>query len=135
METFHDDQHGERRGKNKITILSAEGLRIAHFGDLGCPLTLEQTRLLQGLDAIMIPVGGHYTIDASMAKRICDTIHPTVIIPMHFKGKNFGFSVLAEVEEFTKLFDSNMIHRYDVNEINIHSRAKQEIALLMCPIQ
>ena len=58
LHTFHDPEQGALRGLNIIRILSAEGLRVAHLGDLGCDLTPEQTERLTGLDALMIPVGG-----------------------------------------------------------------------------
>lgn len=134
LPTFHDDHHGERRGKNNITILSAEGIRVAHFGDLGCPLTKEQVDVLRGVDAVMIPVGGHYTIDAITAKAICDQIHPRIIIPMHYKGTNFGFPVLAGVEEFTKLFDSHQIYSHPTNQLELSPVMPKQVALLRCPI-
>ena len=58
IHTWHDDQQGAQRGPNTIHIFQAEGLRVAHLGDLGCDLTPEQTERLTGLDALMIPVGG-----------------------------------------------------------------------------
>ena len=41
---------------------------MAHLGDLGCELEPEQLEALKGLDALMIPVGGFYTIDAKQAR-------------------------------------------------------------------
>ena len=58
IHTFHDDQNGALRGENRIHILEADGLRIAHLGDLGCTPEPGQMELLKDLDAIMIPVGG-----------------------------------------------------------------------------
>ena len=34
---FHDDKGGSLRGENLIRVIEAEGLRIAHLGDLGRP--------------------------------------------------------------------------------------------------
>ncbi len=130
IESFHDNQKGTRRGRNKITILSAEDIRIAHLGDLGTRLTDEQYEEMGQLDAIMIPVGGYYTIDARQAKKICDKLNPTVIIPMHYKGKNFGFKVLAEVKDFIKLYDKNIVIKYDVNTIEITKETPKQVAVL-----
>ena len=33
--TFHDDQNGSFRGENIVRVFSAEGLTVAHLGDLG----------------------------------------------------------------------------------------------------
>ena len=58
ISTFHDPEGGALRGPDTIHILSAEGMRLAHLGDLGCIPTLEQRDRLRGLDVLLIPVGG-----------------------------------------------------------------------------
>ena len=35
IDTWHDEVHGKKRGPNTIHILEAEGIRVAHMGDLG----------------------------------------------------------------------------------------------------
>ena len=56
----------------------------------------------------MIPVGGHYTIDASQAADLVRKIAPAHVIPMHYRGDGnaFGFDVIGTVKEFTDLMDS-----------------------------
>ena len=109
--TFHDPLKGVLRGRNTIFILSANGKRIAHFGDLGCKLPADQLAQLKNLDVAMIPVGGHYTIDASQAADLVRKISPAHVIPMHYRGDGgdggtFGFDVIGTVHEFTDLMDS-----------------------------
>ena len=68
IQTFHDDQNGSLRGENRIHILeqTVSGSPIwATWGVLWSPAQME---LLKDLDAIMIPVGGYYTIDAAQAR-------------------------------------------------------------------
>lgn len=60
--TFHDPEGGKLRGTNTIHLLEVGKLRVAHFGDLGCPLTPLQRADLLNLDVAMVPVGGYYTI-------------------------------------------------------------------------
>ena len=74
LATWHDEVQGAKRGPNTMRIFSAEGLRVAHLGDLGCGLTPEQAEALSGLDALLIPVGGFYTIDAGQAKAVVDQL-------------------------------------------------------------
>ena len=57
LETYHDIMRGRLRGMNTVRIFAAEGMRVAHLGDLGAKPTPEQMQQLQGLDAMMIPVG------------------------------------------------------------------------------
>ena len=68
--TFHDPEGGRLRGENTIHLLEVGKLRVAHFGDLGCPLSPAQKAELQGLDAAMVPVGGFYTIGPQEAKAL-----------------------------------------------------------------
>ena len=103
IETFHDDACGAKRGKNRIYIISGKDSRIAHMGDLGCiPGDMDR---LRDLDAIMIPVGGFYTIDGKTAASIIKDLKPRIAIPMHFRSSSFGFDVLSTEEDFTSCFD------------------------------
>lgn len=83
--TYHDAEGGAKRGKNAIFVLEADGLRLAHLGDLGHPLTQEQATALGKLDVLMVPVGGFYTIDAAEATQLATQLSPKVVVPMHYK--------------------------------------------------
>ena len=82
---YHDNQQGAQRGRNTIFILEVDGLRIAHFGDLGHVLTPEIIQAMGAVDVVLIPVGGYYTIDATEATQVVGQLNPLVVIPMHYK--------------------------------------------------
>lgn len=103
LSCYHDDANGSLRGNNTITVLSCEGKRIAHFGDLGHDLDESLRNELMNLDAIMIPTGGHYTIGPKEAIKIIKDINPKHIIPMHYKDGNKGLEVIKELDEFLSL--------------------------------
>ena len=103
LPSFHDDRGGTLRGDNTISLVEAEGLRVAHMGDIGCQLTAEQIEALGRVDVMLIPVGGHYTVDAAEAWEIVQAAKPGVVIPMHYRGKGFGFPVIGRVEPFLNL--------------------------------
>lgn len=102
--SWHDDQQGALRGPNTIHVISCDNCRIAHLGDLGCALNEEQKAKLQNLDVLMIPVGGHFTIDAAQAAEIAKELAPKCVIPMHYRGEDFGYEVLGTVDQFTRNF-------------------------------
>ena len=114
---FHDDKLGVLRGKNTIHILSAEGLRIAHLGDLGHMLSGKKLEALRGLDALLIPVGGHYTIDAAAAKKLVDELKPRVVLPMHYRLGGMGYDVIAELDAYTSLCHDVKYYEGDTLEL------------------
>ena len=104
--SFHDDTGGSKRGPNVMYLIEAEGLRVAHLGDLGHQPDEAQLRALGRVDVLMLPVGGFFTIDAAGAKQVCDALKPAVILPMHYRTKyNAGWPI-APVDDFLRLFDT-----------------------------
>lgn len=108
--TFHDPEQGNLRGGNTIHIVTLGGKRIAHCGDLGHALSKEQAARLQNLDLLLIPVGGHYTIDADTAAGIVRLTKPDVVVPMHYRDGDAGFDVISTVQPFLDHFDSVVQH-------------------------
>lgn len=100
--SFHDESRGHERGKNTIFVLEADGLRVAHLGDLGHPLTAEDARAVGPVDVLFAPVGGHFTIGPEDAKRAAERLGARVVIPMHYKTDVLGFPI-RPVEDFLKL--------------------------------
>ena len=103
IDSFHDDKEGAQRGKNRITVLSAEGKKVAHLGDIGHMLSIKDGERLKDLDCIMIPVGGFYTINAEQAVRIVRHLRPKAIVPMHYKDGRTGLEAIGTVEDFLEL--------------------------------
>jgi len=85
IQTFHDDKEGKDRGGNTIYSIDIEGINIVHLGDLGHQLDEKAVSKLGVVDVLIIPVGGHFTIDSFEASKIISTLEPKIVIPMHFK--------------------------------------------------
>ena len=117
IETYHDECHGAKRGKNRITIISDGNTRLAHFGDLGCDIEreLEEEELskLRNLDVALIPIGGKYTIDGAGAVALMNAIEPKMVIPMHFRSDKHGFGLddIATGRSFTAFLPSVIEHK------------------------
>ena len=108
---FHDDAGGSKRGETLLFLIEAEGLRIAHLGDLGCGLNAEQLTILNAPDVLMIPVGGYYTIDAKQAKETARQLGARIILPMHYKTEYNRDWPIADVEAFLSQYDPSVICR------------------------
>ena len=128
IDSWHDDKNGAKRGPNTIHILSDGQCRVAHLGDLGCDLTPEQKEKLRNLTALLVPVGGFFTINAAQAKKLAEEIAPTVVIPMHYRGKGFGYPVIGKVDKFTKLCDD--VVAYPGSELELTPQTGRQTAVL-----
>lgn len=125
--TKHDEQDGALRGDNTIHVLEADGIRVAHLGDLGHMLTNEQIAAIGRVDALMIPVGGHYTIDAKTAKAVVDALRPRVTLPMHYRSDAFGYDVIGTLDEYLRLVTDAVRHDTDAIEIGANTPAQTAI--------
>lgn len=99
VETYHDASRGAERGKNTVFIMSVDGLRIAHMGDLGHVLTSDQAAEIGAVDIALIPVGGFFTIDAAGATKVAEQIEAKIVIPMHYRTDKCAFPI-ATVDDF-----------------------------------
>ena len=97
---FHDDKEGEERGKITMFAFEVDGIKIAHLSDIGCELSGPQLDCLDGVDILMLPVGGFYTIDAKKAIKVISQIEPKIVIPMHYSNTTEVSDNLAPVSEF-----------------------------------
>ena len=61
-----------------------DGLRLAHLGDLGHPLSSEQIAELKGTDILFVPAGGGNPQDFQDIIALCHQLQPRLVIPMHF---------------------------------------------------
>ncbi len=119
LATFHDEKGGALRGENTVHILRAEGMTVVHCGDLGHFPTDAQLAAMANADAMLIPVGGYYTIDAATAKRVCDAAKPRVIVPMHYRHGDYGLRPVGVLNEFLKLYPIEQIHYETSNRFTL----------------
>lgn len=124
----HDDAGGSLRGMNEITILSAGGMRIAHFGDIGCMPDPDTIKKLCGLDLVLIPVGGYYTMEPEDVLKLLDLINPKVVIPMHYRTDSYGYEVLHYLDDF--IAERDVVIEYDSNSFTLIPDTPAQTAVL-----
>ena len=132
VETFHDGQGGALRGNNTIHILSAGGVTVAHMGDLGHQLSPEQVQAIGPLDAVLIPVGGFYTIDAAGAKAVCEALNPTCVVPMHYHHAPYGLPVVGGVEDFLALWPESEVRRLEGPSLEVDKTGRGVLVPKFC---
>ena len=103
ISTFHDASKGDKRGKNTVYVIHIDDIKVAHLGDLGHTLSDKQLEELDGVDVLLCPVGGVYSLDSKTASQVINSIQPSYVIPMHYKTKEHGqkvFGKLATLADF-----------------------------------
>lgn len=129
LDSFHDERKGRLRGTNKIHIISDGSVTLAHCGDLGHRPGKAVLEKLRGLDALLLPVGGYYTIDAKTAHKLAETLGCRVVIPMHYRLEGrFGYDEIGTLDQFTALRKDVVI--YDGNELELSPESAKQTAVL-----
>ncbi len=105
--TYHDTEHGSKRGNNNVFVLELDGINICHLGDLGHILTPEQVLEIGKVDVLCVPVGGFYTIDPKEALQVVEQLQPGFVLPMHYKFNAQIKLPIAPVDEFVQLFTTH----------------------------
>ncbi|MCL2142930.1 MAG: MBL fold metallo-hydrolase [Methanomassiliicoccaceae archaeon] len=83
--TDHDEAGGSKRGKNVMYLMEADGITICHCGDLGNIPDDDVVEKIKGVDILMVPVGGVYTMENRSVVKFIDMVGPRVIVPMHYR--------------------------------------------------
>ena len=126
----HDEKGGTLRGPNKVHVLRAAGMTVVHLGDLGHSLHEEQAASLRRCDALLIPVGGTYTVDGDTAAQIVRDLQPRVVIPMHYRSETFGFDNIDTVDTFLSHFPAESVQRMAENFLELAADAPAQVAVL-----
>ena len=130
MEVWHDTVCGIMRGACLIHLIEADGIRVAHMGDVGAPLTGEQAGRLYDLDAMMITAGSCTALPSQEVFRLTEELMPRVIIPMHYRDGNRGPRRLEHVEELTKHYPPSMVQYCNTDRITVTADMEPQIAVL-----
>lgn len=131
VECPHDHHKGLFRGMNTIRVFHFGDLRVVHMGDVGCPLPEESLRPLRGCDLLLIPVGGHFTINGAEAYGLWQEISPRAVVPMHYfdKAASRGYGVLSGPEVFLSNFTEETIRRLEDNSFILTSDAPSGVVV------
>ena len=80
---------------------------------------------LTGLDILLIPVGGYYTIDAQSAAALCHRVQPRMIIPMHYRTQANADWPIAPVEDFLSAMDAQDAPRMPLLRVTAKDLSEQ----------
>lgn len=85
---------------NAMYLLTLDGVRVCHMGDIGRPLTEAQLALLRGrVDVLLALAGGGQTIPLLDLDVALDGIRPRLVVPMHYRTPRIRYS-LGPLDDF-----------------------------------
>lgn len=129
--TYHDTKAGSEQGVNIVYLLESEGIRIAHLGDLGHLLSDSQIQEIDGVDILMIPVGGQHSLSGKDAVRTIKQIEPKVVIPMHYKVPGIKVE-LNDLDSFCKemgICATEPLPKLSVKKANLEGKEMEVVVL------
>lgn len=103
---------------NGMYRFTLEGIRLAHMGDVGNPLTEEQLDALTGVDVLFVLAGGPPTLELDDLREAIDIIHPRIIIPMHYHLPGTKVKMLP-ISELASRFSNDEIIWMDSSEFDL----------------
>lgn len=99
---LHPSGHPDR---NAMYAFRLDGMRVAHMGDVGNPLSGRQTEFLRGTDVLLALAGGFPTIALDDLAATIREVRPRLVIPMHFRTLSYAPRNTLWIASFLDLFE------------------------------
>ncbi len=111
IEAAEWDHHPEHEvpGQNGMYRWEMEGIRFAHMGDVGNPLTEAQQDFFAETDVLFALAGGYLTILLPDLMEMIGHAKPKLIIPMHFRTLTYKPRNTMWIESFLGYFDDEAV--------------------------
>lgn len=102
-EWIHHPEH-DVPGQNGMYRFELDGLKIAHMGDVGNPLTDTQIEFFRDIDVLLALAGGYLTIELPDLMHMIHRVTPKLVIPMHFRTLTYRPRNTLWIESFLSHF-------------------------------
>ncbi|MEM1237144.1 MAG: MBL fold metallo-hydrolase [Pseudomonadota bacterium] len=107
IEAAEWDQHPthEVPGQNGMYRFELDGIKCAHMGDVGNPLTTAQQDFFADTDVLFALAGGYLTILLPDLMEMIRRVKPRLVIPMHFRTLTYKPRNTMWIESFLSHFN------------------------------
>ena len=102
----HPSGHPDR---NAMYAFGLDGIRVAHMGDVGNPLSARQLEFLRGADVLLALAGGFPTIALDDLEAVIGEARPRLVVPMHFRTLAYRPRNTLWIESFLSRFGEERI--------------------------
>ncbi len=106
VEAAEWDHHPEHEvpGQNGMYRFTLDGIRFAHMGDVGNPLTDAQQAFFADVDVLFALAGGYLTLELPDLMELIHRTRPKLVIPMHFRTLTYKPRNTMWIESFLSHF-------------------------------
>ena len=106
IEAAEWDHHPEHEvpGQNGMYRFTLDGIKCAHMGDVGNPLTDAQQAFFEDVDVLFALAGGYLTIELPDLMEMIHRVKPKLVIPMHFRTLTYRPRNTMWIESFLSHF-------------------------------
>ena len=131
IEASEWDHHPEHEvpGQNGIYRFTLDGIKCAHMGDVGNPLTDAQQAFFEDTDILFALAGGYLTLELPDLMEMIHRMRPKLVIPMHFRTLTYRPRNTMWIESFLGHFKDEDVdfafgHTVDVSKEDIPERTR-----------
>ncbi|MCF6445883.1 MBL fold metallo-hydrolase [Nereida sp. MMG025] len=106
IEAAEWDHHPEHEvpGQNGMYRFTLDGIKCAHMGDVGNPLTDAQQAFFKDTDILFALAGGYLTLELPDLMEMIHRTRPKLVIPMHFRTLTYRPRNTMWIESFLAHF-------------------------------
>ena len=106
IEAAEWDHHPDHEvpGQNGMYRFTLDGIRCAHMGDVGNPLTDAQQAFFEDVDILFALAGGYLTLELPDLMEMIHRTRPRLVIPMHFRTLTYTPCNMMWIESFLSHF-------------------------------
>jgi L-ascorbate metabolism protein UlaG (beta-lactamase superfamily) len=71
--------------RNVAFTIEIGGINICHLGDMSVQMATRMIDELKPVDVVLVPTGGHCTLDVDQVYQVLQDLDAKVVIPMHYQ--------------------------------------------------
>ncbi len=131
IEAAEWDHHPEHEvpGQNGMYRFELDGIKCAHMGDVGNPLTDAQQAFFEDTDILFALAGGYLTLELPDLMEMIPRVRPQLVIPMHFRPLTYRPRNTMWIESFLSNFKDECVdfacsHTVDIQKEEIPERTR-----------
>lgn len=126
----HSEKCDER---NTMYLIDYNGLNILHLGDLSRIPTQAEVEAFGPVHVLLVPVGGHGGLTASMAAEAVNLLEPSYVIPMHYATPE-SLVELDPVDKFLKAMGAKEAEAQPVLKISSPDALPEEMRVVILKV-